>query len=148
MTATLLEDQRLMREALALAAEADSPFGAVIVRDGNILARGFNMGQRTRDPTAHGEMVAIRAFLTEHGAEVLKGTTLYTTGEPCVMCMGAIIWSGIARVVYAASIAAISAHMGQVMITAAEIADKAPFAKIEITGGVLADEAIKQFQPK
>jgi tRNA(Arg) A34 adenosine deaminase TadA len=146
MTATLPEDERLMREALALAAQADSPFGAVIARDGNILARGFNMGQRTQDPTAHGEMAAIRACLAEHGAKALKGTTLYTTGEPCVMCMGAVIWSGIARVVYAASIAEIGAHMGQVMITAMEIADKAPFAKIDITGGVLADEAIKLFE--
>jgi tRNA(Arg) A34 adenosine deaminase TadA len=148
MTFIAEDDERLMREALVLAAEADSPFGAVIARDGNILARGFNMGQRTHDPTAHGEMVAIRAFLAEHGADALKGTTLYTTGEPCVMCMGAIIWSGIARLVYAASIAEISAHMGQVMITATEIADKAPFAKIDITGGVLAREALKLFPPQ
>ncbi len=135
-----------MGEALALAAEADSPFGAVIVCDGEILARGFNMGQRTHDPTAHGEMVAIRACLAAHGAEALKGATLYTTGEPCVMCMGAIIWCGISRVVYAASVAEIGAHMGQVMITADEIAAKAPFAAIEITGGVRADEAIKLFK--
>ncbi len=146
MSAERPEDAGLMGETLTLAAEADSPFGAVVARGGEILARGFNMGKRMQDPTAHGEMMAIRACLAAHGAEALKGATLYTTGEPCVMCMGAIIWSGIARLVYGASIAQISQHMGQVMITADEIADKASFAKIEITGGVCADEAIKLFK--
>ncbi|MGA3302461.1 MAG: nucleoside deaminase [Methylovirgula sp.] len=146
-TAPKPEDEGLMREAIALAAQADFPFGAVIARDGAILARGLNLGKRTHDPTAHGEMVAIRRFLAERGPEELKGTTLYTSGEPCPMCMGAIIWCGIARVVYAASIAQLSAHIGQIMLTSAEIANKTPFAKIDITGGVLADEAIKLFQP-
>jgi len=140
------QDEALMREAIALAAQADFPFGALIVRDGVILARGLNEGKRTRDPTAHGEMVAIRHFLAEHGPDALKGTTLYTSGEPCVMCMGAIVWCGISRVVYAASIAELSAHIGQVMITCTEIAAKASFANIEITGGVLAEEAIKLFR--
>src|SRR5271168_5616380 len=75
-----LEDERLMREALALAAEADFPFGAVIVRDGMILARGLNLGKRTHDPTAHGEMVAIRRCLADYSPETLKGTALYTSG--------------------------------------------------------------------
>jgi tRNA(Arg) A34 adenosine deaminase TadA len=140
------EDERLMREAIALAAEADFPFGAVIVRDGTVMARGLNLGKRTQDPTAHGEMVAIRRFLTDHGPEALKGTTLYTSGEPCPMCMGAIIWCGIARVVYAASTAELGARIGQIMVSCTEVADKTPFAKIEITGGVLADEAIELFR--
>jgi tRNA(Arg) A34 adenosine deaminase TadA len=142
------QDEALMREAIALAAQADFPFGALIVRGGAILARGFNEGKRSGDPTAHGEMVAIRRFLAEHGSDALKGTTLYTTGEPCVMCMGAIIWCGIARVVYAASIAELSAHMGQVMMSCTEIASKTPFVQIEVTGGVLADEALQLFQAK
>jgi tRNA(adenine34) deaminase len=141
-----LEDERLMREALALAAEADFPFGAVIVRDGKILARGLNLGKRTHDPTAHGEMVAIRRFLADHNPEALKGTVLYTSGEPCAMCMGAIVWCGIARVVYAASIAEIEAHLGQIRISCTEIAQKTPFETIEITGGVLAAEALKLFR--
>jgi tRNA(Arg) A34 adenosine deaminase TadA len=143
---TAAEDEKMMREALALAAQADMPFGAVITRDGMILARGANCGQSKSDPTAHGEMEAIRACLAAHGQDRLKGATLYTSGEPCIMCMGAIIWCGIARVVYAASIAEISAHMGQVMISCSEIADKASFAKIEITGGVLAGEALNLFR--
>jgi tRNA(adenine34) deaminase len=140
------EDERLMREALMLAAQADFPFGAVITRDGKILARGLNLGKQTHDPTAHGEMVAIRTFLGEHGPEALKGTTLYTSGEPCAMCMGAIVWCGIARVVYAASVPQIGKHLGQIEISCTEVAQKTPFARIEITGGVLAEEALKLFK--
>jgi tRNA(adenine34) deaminase len=139
-------DEGPMREAIALAAQADYPFGAVIVRDGEILARGLNLGKRTKDPTAHGEMVAIRRFLAAHGPEALRGATLYTSGEPCAMCMGAIVWCGITRVVYAASLAQLKAIVGQIDISATEIAAKTQFAKIEITGGVLANEAITLFR--
>jgi tRNA(Arg) A34 adenosine deaminase TadA len=139
------EDEGLMREAIALAAQADFPFGTVIARDGVVLARGKNLGKRTHDPTAHGEMVAIRRFLAERGPEELKGTTLYTSGEPCPMCMGAIVWCGIKRVVYGASIAQLAAHIGQIMLISTEVAKRTPFETIEITGGVLADEAIKLF---
>ncbi len=145
-TLAMPEDERLMREAIALAAEADFPFGAVITRDGAILARGKNMGRQTHDPTAHGEMVAIRGFLAEHGPEALKGTTLYTSGEPCAMCMGAIVWCGIGRVVYAASVPQIGKFLGQIEISCTEIAQRTPFEKIDITGGVLAEEALKLFK--
>jgi tRNA(Arg) A34 adenosine deaminase TadA len=104
------------------------------------------MGKRTQDPTAHGEMVAIRKSLADSGPESLKRTTLYTSGEPCVMCMGAIVWCGIKRVVYAASIAEIEAHLGQIRISCTEIAQKTSFETIDISGGVLADEALKLFK--
>jgi tRNA(adenine34) deaminase len=141
-------DQRFMRIALEEAALGDAPyfFGAVIVRDGEVLARGRNLWNQQQDPTAHGEMVAIRRSLAAHGIEKLKGTTLYTSGESCPMCMGAIVWCGIARVVYGASIAQLATKMGQIMITDAEIADKTPFADITLTGGVLAEESLKLFK--
>ena len=85
-------------------------------------------------------------FLAEHGIEKLKGTTLYSSGKSCPMCMGAIVWCGIARVVYGASIAQLATKMGQIMITDAEIADKTPFADIALTGGVLAEESLKLFK--
>jgi tRNA(Arg) A34 adenosine deaminase TadA len=118
----------------------------VIARDGDVLARGRNLWRQQQDPTAHGEMVAIRNFLATHGMEKIKGTTLYTTGESCPMCMGAIVWCGIARVVYGASIAQLATKMGQIMITDAEIADKTAFANIELTGGVLAKESLALFK--
>jgi tRNA(adenine34) deaminase len=91
-------------------------------------------------------MVAIRRFLVRYGPERLKGTTLYTSGESCPMCMGAILWCGIGRVVYGASIAELATKIGQIMITDTEIADKTPFADIDITGGVLAAEALALFK--
>jgi tRNA(Arg) A34 adenosine deaminase TadA len=134
-----------MRLALDEARQADFPFGAVIVGDGEVLARGFNSGQRDDDPTAHGEMEAIRAFLAEHGAAALRGTTLYTTGEPCAMCTGAIIWCGIGRIVYAASLAELATKIDQIMLTSADVVAAATFAPVEITGGVLSEEAMALF---
>src|SRR5580693_6244682 len=84
------EDERYMRMAIEEARLADFPFGAVIVRDGQVIARGRNLGKTTGDPTAHGEMVAIRRAVAAHdGGKALKGATIYTSGEPCAMCMGA-----------------------------------------------------------
>jgi deoxycytidylate deaminase len=74
------DDERFMRMALDEARRADFPFGAVIVRAGRVLARGRNLGRTTRDPTAHGEMVAIRRVVAARGGAALRGTTLYTTG--------------------------------------------------------------------
>src|ERR1700732_4240194 len=77
------DDERFMRIALDEARQGDFPFGAVIVRDGQVLARGRNLGKTNGDPTAHGEMMAIRHCLAERGSDGIKGSTLYTSGEPC-----------------------------------------------------------------
>ncbi|MGA9485946.1 MAG: nucleoside deaminase [Methylocella sp.] len=138
-------DELFMRMAIAEAAQADFPFGTVIVRDGNVVTAGRNQGTSTNDPTAHGEMVAIRRFVAARPAGELKGTTLYTSGEPCPMCMGAILWCGIGRVVYAASIEELATKIGQIMLTSRAVADAAPFATISITGGVLSAEALALF---
>ena len=143
---SVAEDERFMRLALAQARRADFPFGAVIVRNGRLLARGRNLGKTNDDPTAHGEMVAIRRCLAAHGSKALRGSELYTTGEPCAMCMGAILWSGVRRLVFAASVQQLSTKIGQIMISSAEVAAKSPFAPIEIAGGVLADEAMALFK--
>ena len=141
----LPDDDRFMRLALDEARQGDYAFGAVIVRDGQILARGRNLGKTNGDPTAHGEMVAIRRCLVDHGRKALQGSTLYTSGEPCAMCMGAIIWCSIGRLVFAASVQQLATKMNQIMVSSAEIAAKAPFAPIKITGGILADEAMQLF---
>ena len=134
-----------MRMALEEARQGDFPFGAVIVRDGSVIARGRNLGRTTDDPTAHGEIVAIRRCLADHGSAALRGSTLYTSGEPCAMCMGAILWCHLGRLVFAASVAQLATKIDQIMLSSAEHAAKAPFAPISITGGVLADEAIALF---
>jgi len=142
------DDERFMRIALEEARRADFPFGAVIVRDGRIIARGRNLGRTKDDPTAHGEMVAIHRGLAAHGSKALRGATLYTTGEPCAMCMGAILWCHFGRLVFAASVDQLATRLDQIMISSAELASKAPFAPISITGGVLADEAMALFPPR
>ena len=98
------EDERFMRMALDEARQGDYAFGCAIVRNGTVIARGRNLGKTNDDPTAHGEMVAIRRCLADHGSAALRGATLYTSGEPCVMCMGAIICCSIGRLVFAASV--------------------------------------------
>lgn len=139
------EDKRFMRIAIAEARRADFPFGAVIVRHGRVLARGRNLGRQNGDPTAHGEMVAIHRCLALHGKESLKGSTLYTSGEPCAMCMGAILWCHFGRLVYAASVAQLATKIDQIMLSSKDVAAKATFAPIDIAGGVLADEAMALF---
>ena len=139
------DDERFMRLALDEAKKGDLPFGALIVRDGEILARGHNLGRTNGDPTAHGEIVAIRRCLADHGSAALTGSTLYTSGEPCAMCMGAIIWCHVGRLVFAASVEQLATRLHQIMISSAEIAARESFSPIAITGGVLADEAMQLF---
>ena len=95
-----------MRRALALAeraaTEGEVPVGAVIVRDGVILAEGANAPRRLNDPTAHAEMVAIRAAAAAIGEDRLQDCELWVTLEPCAMCAGAIALARIARLYYGA----------------------------------------------
>lgn len=80
------------------------PFGAVIVKDGKIVARGHNQVVKNNDPTCHGEMQAIRAACKKLKTFDLSGCEIYTTGEPCPMCMGAILWANIGKVYYGCNI--------------------------------------------
>jgi tRNA(adenine34) deaminase len=103
----MISDLEAMQAALAearLAAEAgEVPIGAVVVRDGEIVARGQNFVLRNLDPTAHAEIVALRAAAQVVGNYRLNRCTLFVTLEPCAMCAGAMIHSRLARLVFAAS---------------------------------------------
>ena len=79
------------------------PFGAVIVKDGQIISRGWNQVTTTNDPTAHAEIVAIREACQKLGTFRLDGCELYASCEPCPMCLSAIYWARIGRVFFAAS---------------------------------------------
>jgi tRNA(adenine34) deaminase len=101
-------DEHWMKVALAeadlAASHGDVPVGCVIVRaDGTLLAKGRNRRELDRDPTAHAEIVALRAAAQELGNWQLDGTTLYVTLEPCVMCAGALVNARVSRVVYGAA---------------------------------------------
>jgi guanine deaminase len=100
------DDARWLAAAIDLAvrnvADGGGPFGAVIVRDGELLSEGQNRVTRDLDPTAHAEVEAIRAACTTIGSFSLAGTTLYTSCEPCPLCLSAALWARVDRVVYAA----------------------------------------------
>jgi tRNA(adenine34) deaminase len=91
-----------LEEASAAAEQHDVPVGAVIVREGKVLARTSNRTVRDQDPTAHAEMLAIRAAAESLGEWRLSECTLYVTLEPCAMCAGAIVLARVARVVFGA----------------------------------------------
>ena len=88
---------RWLREAVQLASESvrtsGGPFGAIVVRDGQIVGRGQNRVTVSRDPTAHAEVVAIRDACANLGSHQLAGCELYSSSEPCPMCLGAIYWA-------------------------------------------------------
>ncbi|MFM2003322.1 MAG: tRNA-specific adenosine deaminase [Planctomycetota bacterium] len=92
-----------IRQAQAAAAEDEVPVGAVIVRDGKILAQAHNGREQLRDPTAHAEMLAITQAASSLADWRLEGCTLYVTLEPCPMCAGAIVLARIPRVVFGAT---------------------------------------------
>lgn len=100
------EDEQHLARAVALSREHmlhgdGGPFGAVIVRDGRVLAEGWNQVTSGNDPTAHAEVVAIRRACAAVGAFSLEDATLYASCEPCPMCLAAAYWARVARIVYA-----------------------------------------------
>lgn len=100
-------DRAMMARALELAAEArdagEVPVGAVVVRNGRILAQAYNLRETLRDPTAHAERLALTWAGQAIGSWRLEGCVLYVTLEPCAMCAGAIVLSRVARLVYGAT---------------------------------------------
>ncbi len=100
-----MADPEFMRHAIRLAeemmrADRGGPFGAVIVKDGRVIAEGFNKVTSDNDPTAHAEVVAIREACAALGSFTLEGAEIYTSCEPCPMCLSAIYWARLERVWY------------------------------------------------
>lgn len=100
------QDELYMREALKLAQQAfdedEVPIGAIIVVQGKIIGKGYNLTERLNDVTAHAEMQAFTAAANFLGGKYLKDCTLYVTVEPCVMCAGASYWTQVSKIVYGA----------------------------------------------
>jgi len=130
-----------MRRALALAAEAaeagELPVGAVVVVDGVVVGEGANRTERDRDPTAHAEVLAVRAAAAARGDWRLAGASLYVTLEPCPMCLGAVLQTRVARVVYGADNVREGALGGVIDLLLVGDVKRRP----EVRGGVLAREA-------
>lgn len=103
-------DEGFLRRAIALSAEAAAtpgcePFGAVVAKGGRVVGEGFNRSRHRLDPTSHGEIEAIRDACSRLGTLDLSGCTVFTSCEPCALCVAAMQISGISRVVYAAGLA-------------------------------------------
>ena len=101
------DDQKFMLEALKEANKAallnEVPVGAVIVKNNKIVARGHNLREKTNDPTAHAEIIAIRKACKKLKSWRLEGCTIYVTVEPCAMCAGTLLWTRIDRIVFGAN---------------------------------------------
>jgi tRNA(adenine34) deaminase len=129
-----------MRLALDLAerarAEGEVPVGAVLVKDDQLLAEGWNCPISTHDPTAHAEIVALRAAGEKIGNYRLVDTTLYVTLEPCVMCVGTIVHARVKRLVYGATDPKRGAVDSVLHLADVEFLNH----RVEVTGGVLGEE--------
>ncbi|MGL4315010.1 MAG: tRNA adenosine(34) deaminase TadA [Pseudomonas sp.] len=133
-------DQHFMREALEQArlgaGQGEVPVGALLVQDGEVIGRGFNCPITTHDPSAHAEMVAIRAAALGVQNYRLPGSTLYVTLEPCSMCAGLIVHSRIARVVYGATEPKAGVAVSRGQFFSQDFLNH----RVLIEGGVLAEE--------
>jgi len=130
-----------MRESLRLAVRASErgevPVGALVVKDGKVIGRGYNAPISNKDPTAHAEIQALREASAALGNYRLEGCSLYVTLEPCAMCAGAIIHARIARLVYGAADPKTGACGSVVDL----FSEKKLNHHTAVTGGVLAAEA-------
>ena len=133
-------DEHFMREAQREAREAlaagEVPVGAVVVLDGRVVGAGFNQPIGRADPTAHGEIVALRVAAREVGNYRLTRATLYVTVEPCVMCVGAIVHARIGTLVYGAS----EPKAGAVRSAMRALDHPALNHRVEVIEGVLDEE--------
>lgn len=147
---TKKEDEKFMREAIKICEAGikagQSPFGAVIVKNGRVVAGGHNQVWKDTDITAHGEIVTIRKANKKLKKIKLDGCTIYSTTEPCPMCFSASHWAGVDRIVYGASIADVK-RLGFGELTISDKQMKAfGRSRVRITGGVLAKECREQLK--
>jgi tRNA(adenine34) deaminase len=133
-------DEAWMRAALALAARAEAegevPVGAVVVRDGTLIGEGWNRPIASRDPTAHAEILALRAAAAQVGDYRLGGATIYVTLEPCPMCAAAMAHARVERLVFGA----FDPRQGAAGSVFNLVAAVAMNHRVDAYGGVLSDE--------
>ena len=137
-----------MRRAIEIAeGNPDAPFGCVISSgaSGEVLAEGVNRAEKS--PILHGETAALMDLFERYPGADTSGLVLYTTAEPCPMCSGAILWSGIPSVVYGTSIGTLKRlGLPQIGLPCEEVASRSSFGGFEATGGVLEAECDALFE--
>ena len=142
----LKEHERFLRRSIELAEstmkEGNNPFGAVLVKDGEILLEDANRILTDCDCTSHAEINLVRQACAKFDDDLLSQTTLYASSEPCIMCTGAIYWSGIPRIVYACSSTKIKSEIGDsLLIPSAEILARG-VREVEVIGPILEQESL------
>ena len=139
-------DERFMGEAVCLARLAaehgNEPFGAVLVKDGEIVYTNENQIHTHRDPTFHAEAGLLRRFCHETGITDLREYTLYSSCEPCFMCSGAMVWVRLGRLVYAASARDLEAIFGGEGCDCSDMVFSHSGHKPQVTAGVLREESL------
>ena len=146
LTSAYMNSEYFMRLALAEAKEGDAPYGAVIVKDNEVVAIAHNTVNTDNDPSAHAEINVIRSLTAKLKNPSLEGYSIYTTGEPCPMCATACVWSGLSEIVYGASIQdLITLNQSQINIYCEEVIAKS-FRNIKVTKGVLKNECLDLFK--
>lgn len=131
-----------MAEALSQAQAADTMFGAVLVRGGEIVARARNTIAETGDPSAHAELNLIHGHCQQQGLRSLAGYALYTTAEPCPMCAALCAFTGVSEVVFGVSIAdLVGLEVPQLELSCADVVSRGP-AEVAVRGGVLREACL------
>ncbi|MEB3180446.1 MAG: nucleoside deaminase [Nostocaceae cyanobacterium] len=141
-----MNHEYFMHLALEEAKKGDAPYGAVLVKNNQVVAQAYNTVKQDNDPSAHAEINVIRSLTAKIKSPSLEGYTIYTTGEPCPMCATACVWAGISEIVYAVSIQdLIAVNQSQINITCEEVIAKS-FRNIKVTKGVLQAECLELFK--
>lgn len=141
-----MNHEYFMRLAIEEAKKGDAPYGAVIVKDNEVIAVGYNTVRLDSDPSAHAEINVIRRLTAKLKNPSLESYSIYTTGEPCPMCATACIWTGVSEIIYGASIQdLILINQAQINIACEELIAKS-FRNIKVTKGVLKKECLALFQ--
>lgn len=142
----MTKDETFMKEALKLAVQAkengDEPFGAILVKDDEIVGTSVNQIHSHFDPTHHAELGLIREFCMEHQIMDLSPYTLYTSCEPCFMCSGSMVWSGLGRLVYSAGSRDLNEILGEPLVDSSKTVFAHSHYQPEVTSNILHDEGV------
>ena len=141
-----MQDEVFMQKAIELSrlavAHGNEPFGAVLVKDGEIVFTNENQIYTRHDPTFHGEAGLIREFCTQTGVTDLRDYTMYSSCEPCFMCSGAMVWVKLGRLVYGASNIELEAILGNKGCCCSQMVFDHSFWQPQVTAGVLREESL------
>ena len=140
-------DELFMQKAIELSVSAvehgNEPFGAVLVKDGQIVYANENQIYTRKDPTFHAEAGLLRRFVEETGITDLSDYTLYSSCEPCFMCCGAMVWMKLGRLVYGASDMDLCRILGVQGSKCCEVVFGSMHAATQVTAGVMREEALR-----